>query len=236
MNNICIIPARSGSKRIKNKNLKTFFNKPLIYWTIKSALKSKLFNEVIVSTNDKKISKYALKYGAAVPFLRSKKNSSDSATVHSAIIETIQRLLNKNYKIDNICCLLPTAVLVNQNHIKKSYIQFSKNKNKFLIGITKFPSPPQKGFILNKRSKIKLYQKKKLFNKSQNYKTVFYDAGQIYWGSAHNYLRYKNFRKIYDNKAQGFVLDENEIQDIDTLKDFEMAKIKFEFNKKTTNA
>ena len=73
MNNICIIPARSGSKRIKNKNLKIFFKKPLIYWTINCALKSKLFKKVIVSTNDKNIAKYARKFGAEVPFLRSKK-------------------------------------------------------------------------------------------------------------------------------------------------------------------
>ena len=117
MNNICIIPARSGSKRIKNKNLKIFFNKPLIYWSIKSAVNSRLFTHVIVSTNDKFIASKAKKFGALVPFFRSKKNSSDTATVHSVIRETISKLNNQNIIFDNICCLLPTAVLINSKHL-----------------------------------------------------------------------------------------------------------------------
>ena len=233
MNNICVIPARSGSKRIKNKNLKFFFKKPLIYWSIKTALKSKLFKEVIVSTDDKKISNFAKKFGAKVPFFRSKKNSSDTATVHSVVIETIEKLLEKNFKIDNICCLLPTSILVREDHLKKSFKLLKKNSDKFIIGICRFPSPPQKGFLLNHMSQISLYDKKRLFNKTQNYKPVYHDAGQLYWGKHKNYLKYKDFRKIYlNNKSIGFVMNEKEVQDIDTIEDLNMARIKFLFNKK----
>jgi N-acylneuraminate cytidylyltransferase len=233
MNNICIIPARSGSKRIKNKNLKIFFGRPLIYWSINCALNSKLFKEVIVSTNDKKIAKYAKKFGASVPFLRSKKNSTDTATVHSTVIETITKLLNLNKKINNICCLLPTAVLVNINHLKNSYQIYKKNSNKFLIGVCKFSSPPQKGFVLNQKSQISLYNKKRLFNKTQNYKNIYYDAGQLYWGKSINYLKFKDFRKIYlKNKSVGFIMNEKEVQDIDNTDDFEIAKLKYILSKK----
>ena len=230
MNNICIIPARSGSKRIKNKNLKIFFNKPLIYWSIKSAVNSRLFTHVIVSTNDKFIASKAKKFGALVPFLRSKKNSSDTATVHSVIRETISKLNNQNIIFDNICCLLPTAVLINSKHLVSGFNVFKKNKDKFLIGVCKFSSPPQKGFILNNNSSIKLFNKNRLFNKTQSYQDVYYDAGQFYWGSTKSYLEYKDFRKIYCNKkSMGFVLKEKEIQDIDDIEDFKLAKIKFKY-------
>ena len=228
MNNICIIPARSGSKRIKKKNLKIFFNKPLIYWSIKAAIDSKLFNQVIVSTNDKFIATKAKKFGASVPFLRSEKNSSDTATVHSAIRETVSKIRSQNISFDNICCLLPTAVLINSKHLISGFNAFKKNKNKFLIGVCKFPSPPQKGFILKKNSSIKLFNKNRLFNKTQSYQEVYYDAGQFYWGSIKSYLEYDDFRKIYsNNKSVGFVLKEKETQDIDDIEDFKLAKIKF---------
>ena len=77
--NICLIPARSGSKRLKNKNIKNFFGNPIIAYTIKTEIKSKLFDEVIVSTDSNKYISIAKKYGATVPFLRSKKLSSDYA-------------------------------------------------------------------------------------------------------------------------------------------------------------
>ena len=228
MNNICIIPARSGSKRIKNKNLKIFFKKPLIYWSIAAATESKLFKKIIVSTDNKKIARYARKFGAEVPFFRSKKNSSDTATVHSVVIETIEKLLKLGINLDNICCLLPTAVLIDKKHLKQSFDVFKKKQNKFLIGISKFSSPPQKGFLLKSKFNLSLYDKKKLFNKTQDYENIYFDAGQLYWGKFRNYLKNRDFRKIYfKNKSAGFVINQNEIQDIDDLDDLELAKIKF---------
>ena len=233
MNNICIIPARSGSKRIKNKNLKIFFKKPLIYWSIAAATESKLFKKIIVSTDNKKIARYARKFGAEVPFFRSKKNSSDSATVHSVVIETIEKLLKLGINLDNICCLLPTAVLIDKKHLKQSFDVFKKKQNKFLIGISKFSSPPQKGFLLKSKFNLSLYDKKKLFNKTQDYENIYFDAGQLYWGKFRNYLKNRDFRKIYfKNKSAGFVMNQNEIQDIDNLDDLQLAKIKFIHKKK----
>ena len=153
--------------------------------------------------------------------------------MHSVVIETIKKLLEKNYKIDNICCLLPTSILVREDHLKKSFKLLKKNSDKFIIGICRFPSPPQKGFLLNHMSQISLYDKKRLFNKTQNYKPVYHDAGQLYWGKHKNYLKYKDFRKIYlNNKSIGFVMNEKEVQDIDTIEDLNMARIKFLINKK----
>ena len=88
---ICIIPARSGSKRLKNKNIKKFDGKPIISYAIKIAQSSGLFSKIIVSTDSKKISNIAKRYGAEVPFLRSKKLSDDFATTSEVIIDCIKK-------------------------------------------------------------------------------------------------------------------------------------------------
>ena len=82
---IAIIPARSGSKRIKNKNIKKFLKKPILYYPIKTAIKSGCFDEVYVSTDSVKIAKLAISYGAKVPYLRSKSLSNDTASTMSVI-------------------------------------------------------------------------------------------------------------------------------------------------------
>ena len=89
MGNIAIIPARGGSKRIPRKNIKNFLGKPIIAYSIEIALLSGLFDEVMVSTDDDEIAKIALKYGAKVPFLRSKQNSNDHATTTEVLVEVI---------------------------------------------------------------------------------------------------------------------------------------------------
>ena len=94
MNNLCIIPARKGSKRIKNKNIGNFFGKPLIYYSIKNALNSKLFNDVIVSTDCVNIKKISEKYGASVPFLRPKKLSNDQASTKDVVDYVLQKIGN----------------------------------------------------------------------------------------------------------------------------------------------
>ena len=86
---ICIIPARSGSKRLKNKNIKKFNGKPIISYAIKIAKSSGLFSKIVVSTDSKKISNIAKKYGAQVPFLRSRRLSNDFASTSEVLIDCI---------------------------------------------------------------------------------------------------------------------------------------------------
>ena len=84
--NIAVIPARGGSKRIPNKNIKNFNGKPIIFWSIKCALKTKLFDRVIVSTDDRKIAKLAKKYGAEVPFIRPTKLAKNSVNIVDVVL------------------------------------------------------------------------------------------------------------------------------------------------------
>ena len=107
---ICIIPARSGSKRIKNKNIKLFNGKPIISYAIRLAKSCSLFKRIIVSTDSYNISKIAKKYGAEVPFLRSKKLANDFATTSEVVVDCIKRISSQTTKYH--FCLYPTTTLL----------------------------------------------------------------------------------------------------------------------------
>ena len=136
MTKICLIPAREGSKRIKNKNIKKFFGKPIIYWSIKAAKKSKCFSRIIVSTDSKKISKIAKKYGAEVPFLRPKNLSGDYVQLKPVLQHAIKKL-GGTKTINNVCCVIAHAPLIDpvdlRNGLKilirKKLIMFCHQQN-----------------------------------------------------------------------------------------------------------
>ena len=112
MKSIAIIPARGGSKRIPRKNIKNFLGKPIISYSLDAALQSKLFDEVMVSTDDEEILNIALENGAKVPFLRSKKNAGDLASTYDVLEEVILEYKKNDKKFDYICCIYPTAPFV----------------------------------------------------------------------------------------------------------------------------
>ena len=116
---ICIIPARANSKRIKNKNILNFYGKPLISYAINIAKKSKLFSRIIVSTDSLKIAKIVKKYGAEVPFLRSKKLSNDYTTSTKAIIDSIKKISSENEEYH--CCIYPTAIFTSKKDLVNAY-------------------------------------------------------------------------------------------------------------------
>jgi CMP-N-acetylneuraminic acid synthetase len=125
-NVICIIPARGGSKRIKNKNIIDFFGKPLISYSINVAIQSKLFDKIIVSTDSPKISNISKKYGAEVPFLRSKKLSNDFTGTNDVLIDTVKRIAA--YDAKYVFCIYPTAPLITVDDLKKAFYRIKKKK------------------------------------------------------------------------------------------------------------
>ena len=149
---IAIIPARGGSKRIKNKNLKNFFGKPLISYSILAAKKSKLFKRIIVSTDDKKIKKISEKYGAEVPFLRPKNISGDKTKAQDVFIHAIRYLERKKVKFNYVCGIYPTAPLL---QIKDLIQGFKKVKKwNYVFSACKHEKSVIRSFILNKNKKI----------------------------------------------------------------------------------
>ena len=144
MGNICIIPARGGSKRIPRKNIKEFLGKPIIAYSIKAAIDSGLFDEVMVSTDNLEIADIAKKYGAKVPFMRSAKNSDDFATTFDVIEEVIQSYRSQNKDFENICCVYSCAPFVTSKILLKAYNQLIEKKFDSVFPIISYSFPIQR--------------------------------------------------------------------------------------------
>ena len=121
MKNICIIPARGGSKRIPRKNIKTFMGKPIIAYSIEAALQSGLFDEVMVSTDDEEIAEIACGYGAKVPFMRSAETSNDYAGTADVILEVLEMYKERGREFDTVCCIYSTAPFVTPERLREAY-------------------------------------------------------------------------------------------------------------------
>ena len=125
MKNLCIIPARGGSKRIPRKNIKPFIGKPIMAYSIEAALRSGVFDEVMVSTDDEEFAAIAKQFGASVPFMRSDATANDYATTVEVLLEVVDMYKKQGKKFDNVCCLYSTAPFVTPERLKEAYNKLS---------------------------------------------------------------------------------------------------------------
>lgn len=223
MSNICIIPARGGSKRIPKKNIKHFLNKPIISYTIKVALNSKLFDEVMVSTDDNLVADIALKYGAKVPFKRSKKNSNDYATTFDVLNEVLKNYKKNNLTFDNVCCIYPCSPFLTTDTLNKAFKLLNENKFDSVFPVVSYSSPIQRALKLTGK-KVKMINDNYLNTRSQDLEQSYYDAGQFYWCKVQALLKNK---KIFASNSGGLKISELDAQDIDTIIDWKLAELKY---------
>jgi pseudaminic acid cytidylyltransferase len=228
MNNLAIIPARSGSQRIPKKNIKEFFGKPIIAYSIELALNSNLFDEVMVSTDSDEIASIAQKFGASVPFLRSETNSNNFATITDVILEVIQNYADIGKSVDSICCILPTAALISQERLSASYNKFKEFDLSSLIPVIKFAYPIQRALKENS-GLIHLREHEYIKARSQDLEPFYHDSGQFYWIKTSEILKE---RSIFTSKTGFIELQEIEAQDVDNKMDWDMLMLKYNFKKK----
>ncbi len=176
---IAIIPARSGSKRIKNKNIIKFRGKPLISYTIKNLIKANLFDLIIVSTDSKKIQNISIKSGAKILFTRPKYLSDDFTSTSDVINHSIRFLKDKGFQMKYVCCVYPTSIMLNEKDITQSFNKLKLNNLDYVFSVTDYGHPPQRGFYL-KKNKIQLIQKKYFKKRTQDLPKMYHDAGQFY--------------------------------------------------------
>ena len=180
MKNIAIITARGGSKRIPKKNIKDFYGKPIITYSIQAALDAKIFSEVMVSTDSEEIADISRSFGARVPFLRSHKNSDDFATTDDALIEVIERYEDNGNSFENLCCLYPTAPFLTAKKIVESYeMLISKNADSVLT-MTEFSFPIQRA-LRQTEGRVTFREPLHRNTRSQDLERTYHDAGQLYW-------------------------------------------------------
>ena len=218
---LCIIPARGGSKRIPKKNIKEFHGKPIIAYSIDTALKSGLFKEVMVSTDCEEIKKISQKYGAKVPFLRSEINSNDFATTVDVVNEVVEAYRKMGHTFDDICVIYPCAPFVNASDLMDAKHLLEKHDS--VIPVVPFDFPPFRSFEISEsklRYKWPEYEK----SRSQDLEELFHDAGQWYF--------FRNEEQYHESLVKSLtsplILESNKVQDIDTISDWKLAELKFQ--------
>lgn len=224
MSSICIIPARGGSKRIPRKNIKDFLGKPIISYSIQAAIKSGLFDEVMVSTDDEEIADIARKYGAQVPFLRTPQNSTDSATTYQVINEVIESYHKKGRVYESTCCLYPTAPFVTAEKLVQAFEKLNSGSCEAVLTVQEYSYPIQRSLSLTEEG-VRMNWPENLKARSQDLQRNFHDCGQFYFFDTDLYLQKVG---VFKMKSDAIIVSELEAQDIDSETDWKMAELKYE--------
>ena len=223
-----IITARGGSKRVPGKNIRDFCGKPIIAYSIEAALKSGLFEEVMVSTDSEEIAAIGRNSGASVPFMRSEKTSNDYADTTDVLNEVIEMYGKRGITFNEFCYIYPTAPFITPEKLRESYQLLQDEDVYNVIPMTSFSFPPQRGMRLKDNGFIEPVDPVGINARSQDLPVVYHDCGQFYWMKTEKYLENDN---ILDNHTKPYFVPESEVQDIDNESDWKMAEIKYRYMK-----
>jgi N-acylneuraminate cytidylyltransferase/pseudaminic acid cytidylyltransferase len=219
-NNVCIIPARGGSKRIPKKNIKPFCGKPLIAYSIENAKKSKLFDDIIVSTDSNEIAKVALYYGATVR-MRPKELADDYTGSGEVIKHVLNELKKEGREYDFCCTIYATAPLLQVEYLQKGLEVLKNNPDAHMaFSVTSMPFPIQRTFKITKDNRCEMFTPKYFSYRSQDLEEAYQDAGQFYWENLDNEF----FDIPFGKSSIPIILPRELVQDIDTLEDWNMAE------------
>lgn len=223
MSNIAIITARGGSKRIPRKNIRFFLGKPIIAYSIEAALRSALFDEVMVSTDDDEIAEIAQHFGASVPFRRSAKTADDFTTTADVLAEVLDQYRQRNRIFDYACCLYPTAPFVTPDLLNQAFSTLTKTRFDTVYPVQRFAFPIQRAVFLRDQQ-VQWAQPEHALTRSQDLEPAYHDAGQFYFVDVAAFQ--KSYRLITDNSG-GIVISEMAAHDIDHEDDWSVAEFKF---------
>lgn len=228
MNNIAIITARGGSKRIPKKNIREFCGKPIIKYSIRAALESKLFDEVMVSTDSEEIAEISKQCGAYVPFFRSEENSNDYAITADVINEVLIEYEKLGKRFDTLCCIYPTAPFVTAKKLSDAYNEMKKNNADSAMTVVRYGFPPQRAVVI-RNGKIEFQYPEYYRTRSQDLEPIYHDCGQFYFCNVDAFKKYKT---MITPNCVPFVVSEEEVQDIDNISDWNIAEMKYNASRK----
>jgi len=226
-NAVAIIPARGGSKRIPKKNIKDFHGKPLIAYSIEVALNSKLFDRVIVSTDDEEIASIAKEYGAEVPFLRPKNLSDDFTGTEDVIVHVLNQLQDSGKCYKYACTLYATAPLLQEKYLIEGFEKLKNSTAIYAFSVTSMPFPIQRTFKIDDNNRCEMFTPQYYLTRSQDLEEAYQDAGQFYWRK----IDQKSHEIMFGKDSIPIVLPRYLVQDIDTLEDWKRAEIMYQILK-----
>ncbi len=222
--NVAIIPARGGSTRIPDKNVRPFLGKPMIFYSIAAAKASEVFDMIIVSTDSKKIAKVAEENGAEVPFMRPKELSDDYTPTAPVILHALQWLRDHKKPAQYACCIYATAPFVRPEFIKRGYEILVESGVSSVFSVTSFHFPIFRALRITEKGNIEMFWPEYELTRHQDLPEAYHDAGQFYWLRVEFFL--KNER-LYSSDAMPVILPRYLVQDIDTQQDWETAERMF---------
>ncbi len=218
MSIVAVITARGGSKRIPRKNIKEFMGKPMLAYAVEAAVNSKVFDEVMVSTDDVEIAEIAKQFCAKVPFMRSEKTANDFATTADVLEEVVSEYKKRGKTFDELCCIYPCVPFLTADVIKNAYEKFKTSGADRLTPVVKYSFPIQRAFKLNEQGLLEYREPENAPKRSQDLEPMYHDVGMFYF--------YKTEKMNSDNIAM-LEMDEAMVQDIDNDSDWQMAEMKY---------
>lgn len=221
MKNIAIIPARSGSKGLKDKNIKELNGKPLLAYSIDAAISSGLFEEVMVSTDSELYANVAKENGASVPFLRSEEQSGDNAGSWGVVEEVLKKYESLGEKFDTVCLLQPTSPLRTANDIIDGYQLLIEKNGDAVTAVCEMDHSPLWSMVLPEDNSLSDFRKNLNSVPRQQLAKYYRINGALYIRK----IDYKdNHILIQDGNEYALIMNRKKSVDIDTLEDFELAE------------
>lgn len=223
MSSVAIITARGGSKRIPRKNVKEFCGRPIIEYSINAALNSGIFDEIMVSTDDKEIADISVKCGAEIPFMRSEKTSNDHASTADVLKEVLEKYEESGRNFEYACCIYPTAPFITSEKLKRAMDILIEQNADTVMPVVAYSFPPQRAVVIE-NGIIKPRYPEFQACRSQDLETIYHDCGQFYFISV---KAFKESGKLIGNNTVPIIVDETEVQDIDNITDWKIAEMKY---------
>lgn len=215
---IAVIHARGGSKRIPKKNIKNFCGKPIIAFAIETALQSKLFDRVVVSTDCEQIAGVAKQHGAEVPYMRPAEFADDHTTTSQTLEYDIQTLGNPEF----VCCIYATSPFIQAEYLKEGMSILESNDDiETAFSVTTYPAPILRALKVTKENKLSMFWPEYKSTRSQDLEEAYLDAGQFYWVNTKHFMKNK---QLFSQSSAPIVLPRHLVQDIDTLEDWTRAE------------
>ena len=232
MNNIAVIPARGGSKRIPRKNIRPFEGKPMVAYAINAAISSNLFEHVIVTTDDEEIAEISRRHGAETPFVRPQELSDDYASTVEVIEHAIKECLQQKMKFKKVCCIYPCVPFIKAEYLEGALGLLDSAEAKYCFPVVKYPAAIQRAMKRTSNGRMQSFYPEYESSRTQDLEPAFYDAGQFYWGSVDSWLGNVGIH----NNGVGYVVPDWHAVDIDTPEDWRKAEILFRcFHNQDTN-
>jgi len=224
--NICVIPARGGSKRIPRKNIRVFSGRPMIDYAISAARESGLFEHIVVSTDDQEIAQLSRECGAETPFMRTATLADDHTPTVPVVADAIVRCESLGWSINDVCCIYPCVPFIQTVDLREALRLLKVSGADYAFPIAEFPAAIQRAMRLGTDGRVSPFFPDGELVRTQDLESAYHDAGQFYWGKRSAWLS----NPLIHSSGAGLIIPKARTVDIDTDEDWDMAEMMHQAN------